>query len=692
MKINKKKKTIYMIINVILIGLLISASSTKTVNTVALQEEEEFQKIITFSDKSSSKLNDAELDSTEKTSVSMNPSIVVDSAGNIHIAWHDETDHKFTGDGLYDIFYKRWNSTSFTWTITELISTENNRASEYPSLAVDSVDNVHIVWQDKENYIDCGYDYDIFYKHWNASTESWSTTEVISTKSTEDSFFPSIAVDSAGNVHVAWDDGTDYSGSGVDKDIFYKRWNSTSSTWSITEVISVDNANYSLFSSIAVDSAGNVHVAWDEFIYGSEYLEDPNVFYKHWNASTESWSTTELVSTESSTYSYYNSLAVDYVGNVHIAWQDWTDYNGAGIDWDIFYKHWNASSESWSTTEVISTESTESSSTPSLSIGSSGNVHIAWEDWTEYAGVDGDIGSIFYKNWDASSESWSTTDVISTESTEFAGRPSLIVDYADNVHVAWSDYTDYSFCGTDLDIFYKRWDTLSSSWTSTEVVSTESCYPITPILAYIFPNPSTTGIINLDWNDQLGRENYYVYRSTSFIWSTEGLSPLAIVTSSNFSDTLTTKGYFFYVIMVEHFTGNTSLSNCEYVEYKISSPELSIILPNPTESNTIYLDWNDVLGATTYYVYRSSTYIWSVESLTSIATVSSSEFIDTLPTEGSYFYAIVASDGSIDSSHSNCQYVKYIIPTLNEFTLAISIVVGITVIFIVTASLRRKRS
>ena len=71
------------------------------------------------------------------------------------------------------------------------------------------------------------------------------------------------------------------------------------------------------------------------------------------------WSTTEVVSTESTTNSYYPSLAVDAVGNVHIAWEDWM----LGM-MDIFYKRWDSSSSSWFTTEVVSTESTDISTNP----------------------------------------------------------------------------------------------------------------------------------------------------------------------------------------------------------------------------------------------------------------------------------------------------------------------------------------
>ena len=45
---------------------------------------------------------------------------------------------------------------------------------------------------------------------------------MVSTESTSDSDYPSLDVELNGMVHIAWDDATDYSGSGTDFDIFYK--------------------------------------------------------------------------------------------------------------------------------------------------------------------------------------------------------------------------------------------------------------------------------------------------------------------------------------------------------------------------------------------------------------------------------------------------------------------------------------
>ncbi len=81
---------------------------------------------------------------------------------------------------------------------------------------------MHIAWADDTNYAASGIDRDIFYKRWDDFTSTWTTIEAVSTESTSYSYNPSLAVDTLGNVHVAWDDLTDYLESGTDEDIFYK--------------------------------------------------------------------------------------------------------------------------------------------------------------------------------------------------------------------------------------------------------------------------------------------------------------------------------------------------------------------------------------------------------------------------------------------------------------------------------------
>ena len=226
------------------------------------------------------------------------------------------------------------------WTTTEVVSTESMNNSYAPSIAVDGTGNVHVAWHERTNYGESGPDNDIFYKRWNVISSTWTTTEVISTESMNNSYDSSIGVDDAGNVHVAWQDHTDYDGSGPDEDIFYKQWNADSSTWMMTEVVSTESITSTYDPSIVVDSAGNIHVAW---VGWSETGYD--IFYKQWNVKSSTWTNTEIISTESTYYSFNPSIAVDDARNVHVVWEDDTDYGGSGPDSDIFYKRLNAEEE-----------------------------------------------------------------------------------------------------------------------------------------------------------------------------------------------------------------------------------------------------------------------------------------------------------------------------------------------------------
>lgn len=357
------------------------------------------------------------------------------------------------------------------WTITEVISTESTRPSERPGIATDGNGNVHVVWEDYTSYSGSGgeYELDIFYKRWDAINSTWTTTEVVSTESTDLSRAPSLTIDGAGNVHVVWYDLTDYDSSGTDFDIFYKRWDTISSTWTTTEVVSTESNVNSIEPTVTVDGAGNVHVAWYNFTDGSG--SDQDIFYKRWNAISSTWTTSEVVSTENPENSWYPSIAVDGDGNVHLVWYSSGNYSGSGNDNDIFYKRWNFINDTWTTAEVISTESTDESILPTIVVDGSRNLHVAWQDQT----LDSDPSfDTYYKRWNATSRTWTTTEVVSTEQWRHCLYPTIAVDDSENVHVAWHAGGNYGNSGNDYDINYKRWDAISSMWTTTEVVSTES--------------------------------------------------------------------------------------------------------------------------------------------------------------------------------------------------------------------------
>jgi len=195
-------------------------------------------------------------------------------------------------------------------------------------------------------------------------------------------------------------------------------------------------------------------------------------------------------------------------------------------------------------------------------------------------------------------------------------------------------------------------------------------------LSPILPNPTESATITLQWNDVLGAEYYYVFRDPTAPITMANLfshSMIAQLTVETFSDTLPSYGTYYYAIIPISYTimGLGVLSNCESVVYGVSSPILDEITPNPTTSTAINLNWNDVSGATGYYVYRATSTITSVSGMTPIASPTSPTFADTLPdTYGTYYYVVVATDGVDNSSISNCRSVTYTIaaPVLDPIT------------------------
>ncbi len=385
---------------------------------------------------------------------SVYPSVAVDSSGNLHVVWQDWTDGEWGSD--IEIFYV--NYTASGWSNATAISDLygwNNGDSYDPSVAVDGDGNVHVVWYDDTNG-EWGTDQEIMYANYTGS--GWSNATAISDLygwNNGDSYDPSVAVDGNGNVHVVWHDATNGEW-GTDLEIMYTNY--TASGWSNATAISDLygwNNGESYWPSVTVDGSGNVHVVWNDYTAGGwgGGGSDPEIFYTNYTAS--GWSNATAISDLygwNNGESYRPSVAADGSGNVHVVWEDDTD--GAwGTDIEIFYTKYTASG--WSNPIAISDLygwNNGESYRPSVAADGSGNVYVVWQDLT--SGAWGTDDEIMYANYTAAG--WSDATVISDLygwNNDFSGGPSIAVDGTGNLHVVWHDDTDGEW-GTDYEIMY----------------------------------------------------------------------------------------------------------------------------------------------------------------------------------------------------------------------------------------------
>jgi len=570
-------------------------------------------------------------------------------------------------------FSNELKTSYFGWSRTEVLTENSVNNSHNPVIAIDKFDNVYVVWEDNTVYNSSGMDVDIYYKVWNYTTKTWMPLQLISTESTNDSGEPDIVFDNDGNLHVVWCDFTDYNGAGTDVDVFYKFWNASTNTWTSTEVVSTESTSWSIRPAVDIDDDGNVHVTWEDFTNYGGAGTDIDIFYKKKVFSTQTWTTTTVISSESYIESRRPDIVANGSGDVHIAWQDPTPYDGAGSDWDIFYKFWNKSTSSWTTTQVLSTGSTWECGFVSLTIDRDGNVYLSYH---EDADEDTDI---YYQFWNASTNTWSSKTKVSTQSNADAWYPSISLDSSGNVHIAWRDDTNYDGAGIDPDIFYKYWNKSSGTWTTTEVVSTESnnesYYPKIALDSH--------DNIYITWEDKseysgAGSDTDVFFKKKANFFPPEpfslssnaGYTYNQSITEINGSITKVDSGItefyytisglnsnsYFYVVLARNITGNT-MSNCIRIEVDRNpgSFTLSSDAGSPDIDGTFNLTWNVSKGADNYSVYTHNNYISEINgSVTKLdeGITNLNYSIINLPT-GVYYYKVV-SFNETGKRLSNC--------------------------------------
>ncbi len=254
----------------------------------------------------------------------------------------------------------------------------------------------------------------------------------------------------------------------ADGGIRYKCWNASTRSWSPMETPSLEHPGISLGPSIAVDSDGNVHLVWQDTSDYNGAGTDYDIFYKCRNATTETWSATVVVSNMSSDTSSNADIAIDALGNVHIVWSDKWNYNSSGTDYDVFYRAWNVTTGNWSRTEVVTVASAQGSFIPSLAIDFNGLVHVVWEE------NNGTFDHIYYKYRNTTIQMWSITEWVSTESLAHTWNPQIAVDSQGQIYVIWREGSALANSGPDMDIFYKIRNATTGIWTTTRTVSIES--------------------------------------------------------------------------------------------------------------------------------------------------------------------------------------------------------------------------
>jgi hypothetical protein len=243
-----------------------------------------------------------------------NPSIAIDSNNNLHLVWQEKDDA-----GIFQIHYRKYNG---SWQEIESLTANHEWNQEIPSIAVDSDDNTHIVWVNNLQRIctphgDCYPSPQILYRAF--VDNEWKAVEMTGNYREFIIYSLSLTPDSNDNLHLVWQAAL-RSGPSWYTGISYQK---RTDAWGEIKQLGIDNLQGDQ-SSIAVDSNNNIHIVWQSV--GSYCdLDRANYFfyikYIKYNRDADSWSEIKKIA-ESCRYQVNTpSIAVNSNDYLNVIWR-----------------------------------------------------------------------------------------------------------------------------------------------------------------------------------------------------------------------------------------------------------------------------------------------------------------------------------------------------------------------------------
>lgn len=291
------------------------------------------------------------------------PTIAVDSSCTIYVAWSDMR------NGDWDIFLSK-STDGETWTHpdTRVDTDAGSGAQTEPAMALGPSGEVYVVWTDRRND-----DSDVYLGRSTDGGETWTDPDVRINTDTGDGpqSGADIEVDSAGTIYVVWEDGR-----AGDWDIRFARSTDGGGSWTDPNVqINAEGASTDQRSpTIALDPAGALHVAWVD-----EREGDTDIYFASSGDGGDTWTDPNVrVNSDTGTSSQeYPRIAVNPTGNVSLTW---LDYRNGGSDVFFAMSTDGGHTWSHPNTRINTDPDPSQQLYPAIAVSPSNAIFVGWYD------------------------------------------------------------------------------------------------------------------------------------------------------------------------------------------------------------------------------------------------------------------------------------------------------------------------
>ncbi|HUW12953.1 MAG TPA: right-handed parallel beta-helix repeat-containing protein [Anaerolineae bacterium] len=260
------------------------------------------------------------------------PAIAVDASGNAYAVWHDG---RYYTSSFGDIFFS-FRPVGGDWAPNVKVNDDTSGRHHSPAIEVDGPGNAYAVWEGTPTF----WPHDIYFDYRSAEANWGADAKVNDNPKDADHGEPAIAVDSTGSAYLLWVDYRNDPDGACNEtcytDIYFSH-RPAAGSWGPNVKVNDDAGTGSQWwPSIALDSAGNAFAVWVDGRGGNDDI------YFSYRPAGGIWGANIKVNDDvGSARQYRPVIAVESSGDAYAIWWDnrsgnddiYFSYRPIGGDW-----------------------------------------------------------------------------------------------------------------------------------------------------------------------------------------------------------------------------------------------------------------------------------------------------------------------------------------------------------------------
>jgi len=352
----------------------------------------------------------------------------------------------------------------------QIISFDDNLLGWYPRMAVDSHGKIHVVWN--ETLVNYPSQYEIHYSSSTDNGRTWSAMSGDIMISFDDGIGPnngsSIAIDSDDNIYVVWSEENE----GIDE-IHYTISTNGGLTWSgqtADLILSDTGGTAALYPEIIIDQNDVIHVVWIQGWQGGAN----EVYYSRSTNGGATWSsqTAEtIISYPDGQHAIYPDIALGPNNEMLVVWREDDDIASPRDVMNFSLSTDGGNSWSGTTADYPITQSFSIASYPHNVIDPDGNFHVTW--WGTQSTSSPYHYELYYSRSIDGGLIWTgnlADQIVSYVDDANVSNPNFGVDHCGNLFAVWNEY----YTGTVSEIHISISTDCGYTWSGTlgdEIIS-----------------------------------------------------------------------------------------------------------------------------------------------------------------------------------------------------------------------------